>query len=151
MALNTAQSEVDFTRSSKKHILDGVPVYLQNAVFFDYQYETPVDGSGLKLEKWIVVEYADRELIGLGNVMLIFNLFTRKDPEYSEMYSLSDDVVKLFLSENSPINIQLYNTSEDPWELYSGVHTQQKTMSEIYIGKDKTSIRLISYLCKWGI
>jgi len=145
--------EVDFKRSIKKYFIDNLVTTEELFVSFDMLYDVPLDGSGNKRNSWIVFSFENKNLGTVSEQLIRVDLFTRKDAEGDNLSALLDVFLSYIyneLSTNGYHSIPYYDTSSSPWSLVGGIVPFVKQILPEYDAKDKTKIRGIDLLCKWG-
>ena len=150
MVLSAVTREVDFTNSIKKYFLDNLETTENLKVYFQSLFEVPVDSSGKKLEKWIVVSYGYRNLGNVSEQQISLDLYTTEDNESDKLVALNDTVMNYIIDEdavNGLKTIPYYNSS---WVIVGGIIPFVQPSLEKMESEDGVQFKSINLLCKWG-
>lgn len=150
MALSPVTKEVDFTNSIKKYFLDNLETTESLKLFFELLFEVPVDSSGKKLKKWVVVSFGYRDLGNVSEQQISLDLYTTEDNEADELVSLTDVVMNYIVDEdavNGLKTIPYYNSS---WVVVGGIIPFIQPSFARMESEDGVQFKSINLLCKWG-
>ena len=152
MSLDPTTKEVDFKNSIKKYFIDNLETTESLKIFFEGLNETPLDSSGNKYDKWVIIVFGSRDLGTVSEQQVSLDIYTRNDKEGDELAALSDTVMGYLIDDTVPdgmIRIPFYNTT-GVWSLVGGIMPFLQASLGRMEGEDKTLFKSINLLCKWG-
>lgn len=152
MALSPTTRQADFKSSIKKYFLDNLETTEGLKIFFEELSEIPLDGSGDKYNKWVVITFGRRNLGTVSETSVMIDMYTRNDKEGDDLAKLEDTVMDYIVDENSTsglATIPFYDTS-GVWAQVGGIIPYLEPSLGAVEGEDGVQYKSINILCKWG-
>lgn len=151
MSLDPTTRESDFKASIKKYFLDNLETS-DLKIFFERLEEIPLDDSGNKYLKWIIIIFGRRELGAVSEQQISIDLYTREDKEGDKIAALADTVLQYIIDDSvidGMVRIPLWDTSGS-WIQVGGILPYLAPTLGRIEGIDGTQFQEINLLCKWG-
>lgn len=150
MAMHPTRRQSNFYLSLKKRILD----YSQSGdvvPYFSSLSDVPKDfTTGLKANKWVVVEVGDKVGEDIVEQLIHLHLFTKKDVEFDNLMALEDTAMSWFMDHHGNlVGFDLYDTDQDPWVKIGGVLVYQDLVSDTSEFQGGVKFKTITLTCKW--
>lgn len=152
MALDQTLSEANFRRSVKKFFVDNL--YTVDGVYLDFNriYQTPKNNAGDDLDEWVRFHFngvSTQHTISTGRVAAY--LFTRRDPEGSNLALLRDKLQNYLVDLTMPDGLRRVPLYNDSWVIIGGMIVTTGNESTEEFAQDGSMYKFVNLYFKYAV